>query len=170
MGIGNTLLSDEGIGLHVLEAVRASLPDTSGVTFLDGGTLSFVLAADIAAADALIVIDAARLDAEPGTVRCFDGEAMDTFLTSGRLSVHEVGLADLIDMARLTGDLPVSRALIGIQPESVDWGMQPSDAVAASVSRAAARVVELIERWRGDEVVPVAASDRASAVSTGEGR
>ena len=52
MGIGNTLLSDEGIGLHVLEAVRASLPDTSGVTFLDGGTLSFVLAADIAAREA----------------------------------------------------------------------------------------------------------------------
>jgi Ni,Fe-hydrogenase maturation factor len=68
LGIGNTLLSDEGVGIHLLNRLRERrLARLYGVRWLDGGTLSFTLAPEIEDCDALLVLDAARLDAEPGT-------------------------------------------------------------------------------------------------------
>jgi len=151
LGIGNTLLSDEGVGVHALHYLAEHHPNLPDAELLDGGTLSFTLAAPIAAADGLIVVDAARLDQPPGTVRLFEGEAMDSFVKGSHGSVHEVGLSDLLDMARLTGDLPSRRCLIGIQPRELGWGEQPTPEVAAALPAAAALLLEAIERWRGLE-------------------
>ena len=67
LGIGNTLLSDEGVGVRMLAYLQDACPDLPHVDFLDGGTLSFTLAAWIEEADNLVVIDAAQLDSAPGT-------------------------------------------------------------------------------------------------------
>jgi len=148
LGIGNNLLADEGVGVHAIQRLAAqSLGEH--VRLIDGGTLSFTLAEAIAATDRLIVIDAARFDSQPGTVRLFEGEAMDAFLAGpGRRSVHEVGLIDLMQMARMTGDLPRHRALIGVEPESVDWGSAPTPAVAASLGEVCDLAQQLIQRWQ----------------------
>ena len=148
LGIGNTLLRDEGIGIHVLKALQARLPADDARSFVDGGTLSFTLAAEIEASDRLIVIDAAQLGEEPGTVRCFIDKEMDSFLGSCKRSVHEVGLLDLFDIARLTQTLPGQRALVGIQPASVDWGEEPTEAVAAAIPVAVQKVCDLLELWK----------------------
>ena len=150
LGIGNTLLSDEGVGVHVIRHLAAEHPDEPDLTFLDGGTLSFTLAGDIADHDFLIVVDAARLDAPPGTVRCFEDQQMDRYLGRAQMSVHEVGLSDLLDMARLSDTLPRRRALVGIQPEILDWGERPSPAVEPAVREAARLVLDLARRWRAD--------------------
>ena len=102
LGIGNTLLTDEGVGIHVIDHLVASYPNEPGVTYLDGGTLSFTLAGPIAEHGNLIVVDAARLDRPPGTVQVLVGDEMDRYLTGNRQSVHEVGLTDLLDIARLS--------------------------------------------------------------------
>ena len=149
LGVGNTLLTDEGAGLHVLAHLETHHPAPEGVTYLDGGTLSFTLAGPIEEADNLVVVDAAELKAPPGTVRSFVGEDMDRFLGSARLSAHEVGLLDLMDIARLTRSLPENRALVGIQPLELGWGDQPSESVAAAIPQAAALVLALIRRWQG---------------------
>ena len=148
LGIGNNLLTDEGIGIHVINYLLAHHPDEPDVEYLDGGTLSFTLAEPIAAHDQLIVIDAARFDEPPGTLRCLEGEAMDRYLTGNRQSVHEVGLTDLFDIARLSDTFPERRALVGIEPASLDWGEQPSPALRPMVPEAAARVLRLIQSWR----------------------
>lgn len=147
LGIGNTLLRDEGSGVHVVEYLRRLHPETDDLRYLDGGTLSFTLAADIEAADRLIVVDAAQLGEAPGAVRCFLDAEMDRFLGTTGHSVHEVGLLDLLDIARLTDTLPTRRALIGIQPESLEWGDRPSPAVAKAIPGAAQRVLGLVEEW-----------------------
>jgi len=148
LGIGNTLLSDEGGGVHVVEYLRSRHPKTNDLRYLDGGTLSFTLAADIEAADHLIVVDAAQLGKSPGTVRCFLDADMDRFLGTARHSVHEVGLLDLMDIARLTDTLPARRALIGIQPDTLGWGDTPSPVLASSIPKAAERVLRLLDEWR----------------------
>ncbi|MDO9385367.1 MAG: hydrogenase maturation protease, partial [Thiobacillus sp.] len=66
LGIGNTLLTDEGVGIHVLQALAPELANWPDVTLLDGGTLSFTLAGPIEEADALIVVDAANIKSKPG--------------------------------------------------------------------------------------------------------
>ncbi|OOZ40484.1 peptidase M52 [Solemya pervernicosa gill symbiont] len=148
LGIGNTLLTDEGAGIHVLDYLREKLPEPDGVTYLDGGTLSFTLAGAVEDADNLIVIDAAQLKQQPGTVDCkVDGE-MDAFLGSCKRSVHEVGLLDLLDIARLTDTLPTRRALVAIQPDVIDWGEAPTDAVAAAIPQAAQHIMDLMAQWQ----------------------
>jgi len=148
LGIGNTLLSDEGIGVHVVRYLQTQHPTLPQVRYLDGGTLSFSLAADIEAATQLIVIDAAQWHSPPGTVRQLFNADMDAFLQRPSLSVHEVSLLDLLDISRLTGHCPAQRALIGIQPAKLDWGTQPSPAVAQVIPTAAMMALDLSKTWQ----------------------
>lgn len=149
LGVGNTLLSDEGAGVHVITHLADHFPQQAGVTYLDGGTLSFTLAGEIAAHRQLIVVDAARFKAEPGTVRTLQGAAMDAYFSGDRESVHEVSILDLLDIARLSETFPERRALVGIQPASIDWGDAPTPEVSQAIPKAAQAVVELLQAWEG---------------------
>ena len=151
LGVGNILLADEGAGVHAMHYLQDHY-DLHDTTYLDAGTLSFTLAADIAEADNLVVFDAAQIDAEPGTVRVFQDAEVDDFLKSGRRSVHEVGFADLMDIARLEGHLPQHYALIGIQPEKLGWGDAPSETVRRSMPRAAGNAAALVHKWARPEI------------------
>jgi hydrogenase maturation protease len=149
LGVGNTLLSDEGVGIHVLDALaRTALPQEGVVDLIDGGTLSFTLAVAIEEADALIVVDAAQLKSPPGTLRLFRGEDMDNFLMGNRKSsVHEVGLTDLMAIARLTERWPEKRALVAIQPEKLGWGDAPTAPVQSAIPEACRRIEALVKEW-----------------------
>ncbi len=147
LGIGNNLLSDEGIGIHVVRYLEQHHAGAPNVTYLDGGTLSFTLAEPIAEHDNLIVVDAARFGEPAGTVKCLEGEAMDRYLTGNRSSVHEVGLMDLFDISRLSGTFPQHRALIGIEPAKLDWGESPSAALAPTIQPVATMALNLANRW-----------------------
>ena len=114
LGIGNTLLCDEGAGIHALQLFESRYPDAPGLVYVDGGTLSFTLATYFEDCDHLVVFDAAELGAAAGSVAVLVGDAMDRFLGAARRSPHEVGLLDLFDIARLTGSLasPLARGKI----------------------------------------------------------
>lgn len=146
LGIGNTLFADEAVGVEVIRRLEAA-GDLEDVVFIDGGTLSFTLAAPIADSPRLIVVDAAILGEPPGTVRVFEGEAMDRQLSGKGKSVHEVSLMDLMDIARLSDTLPEQRALVGVEPQVVDWGDALTPTVEAAVPQAMAAVRELVARW-----------------------
>jgi hydrogenase maturation protease len=151
LGIGNTLLTDEGVGIHVLQALAPELANWPDITLLDGGTLSFTLAGPIEEADALIVVDAANIKSEPGEWALLKGDAMDAFLMGNRKStVHEVGLTDLRAIAILAGHWPEKRAMLAIRPDVVDWGEFPTPAVAAAIPPACAAIVEQIREWQHD--------------------
>lgn len=148
LGVGNTLLTDEAAGVQVVDVLRQR-SDLGSVALIDGGTLSFTLLDSIASAPALVVVDAAELGAAPGTVRSFRGPAMDRFLgTSRHRTVHEVGLLDLLAMARLLDVLPARRALVCIQPAQIGLGLELSPPVQAAMDRAVDVVVDLLARWR----------------------
>ncbi len=149
LGLGNILLTDEGVGVYIVNRLAEEQAGTPGIEFMDGGTLSFMLANAIVTTDALIVVDTAALDAAPGTVRVYEGDAMDHFVsTGGKSSVHEVSLSDLLAVAALEGLLPVRRALVGIQPQDFDWGERPTEAVENAIPRACETVMEIARRWQ----------------------
>ncbi|MBT3197794.1 MAG: HyaD/HybD family hydrogenase maturation endopeptidase [Gammaproteobacteria bacterium] len=151
LGLGNTLLGDEGVGVHVVERLAAE-GDRPGVIWMDGGTLSFTLAGPIAEADRLIVIDAANLQEQSGAVRQFVNGEMDHFIGTGKMSsVHEVSLLDLLSITALSEKLPSPRALIGIQPEQVDWSEQLTPAVESAVDEAVIAVKQLLEAWEDEQ-------------------
>lgn len=149
LGIGNTLLSDEGIGIHVLHALQEDKQLNGDIEYVDGGTLSFTLAEPIQDCDQLIVVDASEIKQPPGGVQVYENEAMDHFVTTGnKKSVHEVGLADVLSITLLSGNLPKKRALVGIQPETLDWGEYPTPAVKQAIPVACQHIKELIEKWQ----------------------
>lgn len=150
VGIGNSLLTDDGAGIHTLERFEKDNAD-DGVSCLDGGTVGLALLDRLSNLQGLVALDAMILGKRPGTVTVLVGEDMDSHLRNQRGSVHEVGLSDLMDALRLRGDLPTHRALIGIEPDNMDWGTEPTSAVALAVPEAAALAHELIREWRTEQ-------------------
>lgn len=147
VGIGNSLLTDDGAGIHTLERFAASSTDDD-VCCLDGGTVGLALLDRLSNLSGLIALDAMKLGKKPGAVTVLQGEDMDAHLRNQKGSVHEVGLSDLMDALRLRGDLPANRALIGIEPEDMDWGTEPTAAVSAALPEAAAQAHDLVAAWR----------------------
>lgn len=154
IGIGNSLMTDDGAGVHVIDRLsQADLPDR--VQLVDGGTLGFALLEMVESAQRLIVVDAAQLDAEPGTVQSFRNREMDVYLTSRkRSSVHEVNLLDIMSAAKFRGLMPREYALVGIQPAHVDWGSEPTEPVARGVAEATRLILDMIEEQVELEEVP----------------
>jgi len=138
LGIGNTLLRDEGVGVHVVEALRAhSLPE--GVELCDGGTGGMDLLDVMEGRRTVIVVDAMQADHPPGTVlRLTPADLMRP--TGGGISIHEFGLLDTLGMARLMGTSPGEVVIFAIQPKDISLGLELSPELAATVPR----VVETI--------------------------
>ncbi len=148
LGFGNVLLRDDGAGVRLVERLRSECGE-SFAHFIDAGTLSFSLLSYVEATNSMLVIDAADIDSPPGTIRLFEGTVMDRFLTSSRRrTVHEVGLIDLLDMARLQDCLPRRRALLCVQPQRIDWSEELSVPVTAALSEAARLATALLHRWQ----------------------
>jgi hydrogenase maturation protease len=140
-------LTDDGAGIHTLEQF-AQLNADEEIVCLDGGTVGLALLDRLSDLDGLVALDAMKLGLRPGTITVLEGESMDDYLRNQHGSVHEVGLSDLMDALRLRGDLPERRALIGIEPEDMDWGTEPTAAVAGALPQAAEHAHDLVRRWR----------------------
>jgi hydrogenase maturation protease len=147
VGIGNNLLQDDGVGIHALQYFEQHHADGS-VRCLDAGTVGLALMDRLSNLHGLVAVDAMRLGKPPGTVTVLEGENMDRHLRNHHGSVHELGLSDILDALRLCGDLPEYRALVGIEPEQMDWGTEPTQTVAAAIPSATARIRDLVLDWR----------------------
>ena len=150
IGIGNILLSDDGIGVHViraLDALERAGKIGQAIALRDGGTIGLALLTELDNIGALIAIDAMELGTAPGTVRAFLGPQMDAQLGGKRRTAHEVALADLIMAARLTDCAPERRALVAIQPGTTQWGLSPTQAVVTAIPEACNTVMSLLEDW-----------------------
>lgn len=148
MGVGNTLQGDDGVGVHALHWLRSALGAQPGITLYDAGTLGATLLVEIEQTERLIFIDAMRMNSMPGTVRCFEGAAMDQWLRRAQAgSVHEVSLGELLDMARLLDRLPPRRALIGIEPGRIGWGEHLSAELTGALPQVESCVRDVLRRW-----------------------
>jgi len=146
LGIGNSLLQDEGIGFHLLNRLRAEKIHWP-VEYMDGGTLSFGLTSAIESCSHLIVLDAANLHQPAGSIQVFFNTDLDDFLNKPGKTVHEVSLSDLFDMARLTESLPQQRAMIAVQPQEISWGENLTDAVFEAQSPAIELIESILMDW-----------------------
>ena len=142
VGVGNVLLKDEGIGVHVVRALQEmSLASPGGeVEVVDGGTSPSAL--DSAeGANKLIIVDAARGGREPGTVYRF---AADGVLGEPKLltSLHDLGLLDSLRMMESAGRAPGETVIIGVEPAEVDWGLELTPTLAGKLPDVVRLVVE----------------------------
>lgn len=148
VGVGNTLLQDDGIGIHVANSLRDDSRTLPNCEIIDGGTIGLALLPDIEDADTLVIVDAAEIGEAPGTVRVFIDEEVDQHLSGKRRSVHEVAVVDLLSAAGIRGERPRHCALVAVQPENIDWGVDLTPVVQAAIPVACDAIHTLSRSWR----------------------
>jgi hydrogenase maturation protease len=147
LGLGNVLVGDDGLGAIVVHQLTRQFDVPQGVSILDGGTLGLALLPLLQDCDAAIFVDAVRSgDEPPGTLIRIDGAGVLPAVRQ-HLSVHQIGVADLLDAARLTGGYPSELVLLGIVPENLELGVGLSPSVLLSVPSLIRATVEEIARF-----------------------
>ena len=158
LGIGNILLSDEGVGVHVVNRLMETceLPDC--VEVIDGGTAGMDLLDRVCGADALLIVDCARLDAAAGTVREIEGEGVPAFFQT-RVSPHQIGLSDLLGAVLLLGEMPARMALIAVQPESMELSLEMTATGKVAAEQAFAMLTARLATWGAPARLPQMAAE-----------
>lgn len=146
LGLGNALMNDDAFGCRVVGELTAGFEFAANVTVLDGGTLGLDLLPYLEGVDKLLIVDALEMDAEPGTVFRLEGEEVPRAFAS-KLSVHQMGVQDLLAVAELQGNLPGELVVWGVQAGSVEMEMQLTPPVQAALDPVLAGVVGELERW-----------------------
>ena len=145
LGLGNVLCGDDGLGAVAIARIKARYEIPEGMSVLDGGTLGLSLLPYVEDCEKLILVDAINAEAPPGSfVRLEDDEVGPA--VAGRLSVHQVGVADLLDAARWRGRLPEELVLLGLVPETLEVGVTRSARVESGLPGLVDRVVQEVSR------------------------
>jgi hydrogenase maturation protease len=148
LGLGNILLADDGVGVHVARSLAMNPGSPQGLRALDGGTLGFRLMEALTQSDSVLIVDAALLGEKPGAMRLLESHELHRHVSrSDRMSAHEAGLADMLTLAKLEGWSPRHLALLAIQPQSIDWGDALSEALAQSVPAACRQATDKVLSW-----------------------
>ena len=140
LGLGNVLLQDDGVGSAAVSLLRDGYDVPDGVRLFDGGTLGLSLLPYLDAADAVILVDAIRADAPPGSLVRLEGDEVPPAVAT-RLSPHQIGVADLLDGARWLDRYPARVVLLGLVPESMELAIGLSPRVAVALPDLVQRIV-----------------------------
>ena len=152
LGIGNLLLSDDGVGVHVIKRLQEEYVFPESVELIDGGTKGLDLLPLLENKDKLLIVDAANFRKEPGTIDTVEGDKIPAFLSS-KLSVHQIGLPDTLFAAKLMDITPAEMSLIGIQPKSMETGIELSEDIRDKMEPLIKKVLEKLNEW-GVETFP----------------
>jgi len=145
LGVGNLLLKDDGVGVHLINALRET-PFPDNVQLIDAGTVSHQLIPLFHETDYLILVDAVSANDVPGSIYRFSPDDLNFFPTEYKWSLHEMNLIDILQMAEMTGAKP-DTIIIGVQPKDASsWSLELSDEVAAVLPRVRELVVEELKR------------------------
>lgn len=146
LGVGNPLMADDGIGIELLKRLRAH--SFSPLVHLeDGGTLGMTLLPLLEDADALIMLDAVKTGAAPGSIIIRHKEELPGHF-SHILSPHQIGMKEVLGAAQLCDTLPRTITLIGVEAENVSFGMHLSASVEAAIPEA----LKVIEQFIAEAV------------------
>ena len=135
LGLGNVLLSDEGVGVRIIEALEDLYHVPAEVDVVDGGTSGMELMEVIAGCDCLIVADAIKSETAPGKLFRFEDNQVHAFFQT-RMSPHQLGLCDLLAALRLTDETPGKVILLGVVPGNLSLGLSLTPAVAMARNQA----------------------------------
>jgi len=146
LGLGNILLRDEGVGVRAVQLLAAQQSLPPDVQMLDGGTLGLDLLPYLAGVSNLLILDAVHANRPPGSLVRLEGGAIRTALKI-KMSMHQVGLHELLAASSFRGTLPKRVVLWGIEPASLDWGTELSPTVQAQLDGLIHAAAQEIQQW-----------------------
>src|SRR3990172_12155045 len=138
LGIGNILLKDEGVGVHVVKKLKEmSLPDN--IEVLDGGTAGLDLVDFISNRKKLIVIDAVKAGEKPGTIYRLTEENLD-IKPKAIMSFHDIDFLDALHMSDVMSEKPEETIVIGIEPKDMSDGTE----LLPEIEERIPRIIEMV--------------------------
>jgi hydrogenase maturation protease len=146
IGIGNVLMGDDAVGPHVVRTLEAEHELPADVEVIDAGTPGLDLAAYVAGADAVVIVDAVKARGTPGEIRLYDKAAILAKPPPTSTSPHEPSLRASLHTAEFAGQAPREVTLVGVVPGAVLDGVGLSPEVRAAVPRVVAEVVSQLRR------------------------
>jgi hydrogenase maturation protease len=144
LGLGNPLMSDEGIGGFVVERLLEKAAEFEDVDFLDAGVGGISLLHLMADREKVILIDCAYMESEPGTIKRFTPQEVASVKQMAHLSLHEIDILGVIEMARQLGQCPDEIMIFGIEPEVIEQKQLLSDTLMAKVDEYVATVLRAL--------------------------
>jgi hydrogenase maturation protease len=141
LGIGNLLLSDDGVGIHAVRLLQEKANIDESVQVIDGGTCGLDLLQYLEGIDRLIVLDAARPNGSPGKLSRITGDKVPAYL-SIKTSPHEIGLPELLFAAKLTDIYPPKVVILCVEAGSLESGIQLSQPVNTIMGEFIDRIIE----------------------------
>ena len=149
LGVGNYLMSDDGLSVHVLERLQNSNLIPEEIEMVDGGTCGLDLLRYLEGVTNLIIIDAINQRGSlPGSIIRLEGNQVPAYL-SLKISPHDIGLPDLLATAKLRDLYPEKIVVLGIQPASLELSVDLSPQVAEKIDA----LIELIVQEVGELVI-----------------
>jgi hydrogenase maturation protease len=147
LGLGNPLLADEGIGVHLLERLAEHAGEHPSVDFIDAGTGGLSVLHHIESRRKAVIIDCAFMDEPPGAIRRFTPEEVRSTKVLTHQSLHEADLMRILAMARQLGQAPEQIVIFGIQPERIEPGQTLSRTLTERMDEYVTAILhELAER------------------------
>ena len=145
IGVGNLLLKDEGVGVHVVQALQMSpLKGRGELTIIDGGTCPDAFDLLPEGLDKLIVVDAVRGGGEPGTVYRFTPKDI-VFRRGPITSLHQLGLEEGLRVMARAGLAPKDIVIIGVEPKVIEWGLE----ISPELQKRVPEIVDLVRKEIG---------------------
>ncbi|VTY43851.1 HyaD/HybD family hydrogenase maturation endopeptidase [Veillonella atypica] len=146
LGVGNILLTDEGLGVHVVEDLKANYTFTPQISLIDGGTMGMELLTYMRGMKKILLIDAVNGGEAPGTIYEFPHRELEQYFTD-HISVHEVGMQDILRIRAIQENPLEDAIVIGVEPESLDVGFEPSAPVQKALPEVKERVLRVLREW-----------------------
>lgn len=169
VGVGNLLWADEGFGVRCIEALAGGWEFPPEVELLDGGTLGLGLVPLLQEATHVLLFDTVDHGGEPGTVIVARDNEIPRFMGRGKMSVHQVGMNDVLASLEMLGHRPASFTLIGVKPVNLaEYGGSLTPQVRAQLPQALELGLAELRAWgapASPRRQPAQASVLASAVS-----
>ena len=150
LGIGNLLLKDEGIGVHLVQKL-AGVVDDANVKIIDAGTYPDFLSLVDDSTDKLIILDAVKAGDRPGTIYRFNFDDIDSDLVAP-VSLHDIGVLDSLKTMALFNRQPKSTVIIGIEPKTIDFGLELSPEIEDKLPALIELILKEIEETTAMEV------------------
>jgi hydrogenase maturation protease len=122
IGLGNPLMTDEGIGVRVIEAFGLRAAEFPAVEFAELGTAGMRVLHALAGRRKAVLVDCAFMGQPPGTLRRFLPDEVRSVKRLSGFSLHEGDLADIISLSRRLGEAPAQIVLFGVEPAEVGAG------------------------------------------------
>jgi hydrogenase maturation protease len=148
IGLGNILLGDDSFGVNVVNTIRERYACPPGFEIIDGGTLGLNLLPAFEEFEKILLVDAVNFSREPGYIGILEDDEIPAVIFP-KVSVHHIGLADLLSVAKLKGVMPSSICLIGIQPCADDFSfcLDMSDVVNANIEKTIDLTLQKLKEW-----------------------